>query len=39
VIPEKDEAALLRSGVARVFTMGAETSAIVAYLREWQSSR
>lgn len=39
VIPAKDEAELLRSGVARVFTMGAETSAIVAYLREWQSSR
>ena len=39
VIPEKDEAALLRSGVAKVFTMGTETNAIVEYLREWRAGR
>ncbi len=39
VIPEEDAAELLERGVDRVFTMGAETSAIVAYIEQWQASR
>jgi methylmalonyl-CoA mutase, C-terminal domain len=39
VIPEEDAAELRRRGVARVFTMGTETGAIVAYLKDWWESR
>jgi methylmalonyl-CoA mutase C-terminal domain/subunit len=35
VIPDDDGAELQSRGVARVFTMGTETGAIVAYLQEW----
>ncbi len=39
VIPEEDVRELQRRGVARVFTMGTETGAIVAYLKDWWESR
>jgi methylmalonyl-CoA mutase, C-terminal domain len=39
VIPDEDGAELRRRGVARIFTMGAETASIVAYLKDWWASR
>lgn len=39
VIPDEDAAFLQRSGVSRIFTMGARTDDIVAYLREWWAGR
>jgi len=39
VIPDEDAAELRRAGVSRIFTMGARTDDIVAYLREWWASR
>lgn len=39
VIPAEDQAMLKAAGVARVFTMGADTREIVAYLREWWAQR
>ena len=39
VIPDEDAAALRRAGVSQIFTMGARTDDIVAYLREWWASR
>jgi methylmalonyl-CoA mutase C-terminal domain/subunit len=39
VIPEEDGAELRRCGVAQIFTMGAETGAIVAYLKDWWATR
>ena len=35
VIPEEDAPILEAAGVSRVFTMGADTREIVAYLSEW----
>ena len=39
VIPEEDQAVLREAGVARIFTMGADTREIVAYLNEWRATR
>ena len=39
VIPEQDQALLREAGVARIFTMGAETAEIIDYLREWRAAR
>ena len=39
VIPEEDQAVLRAAGVARIFTMGADTREIVAYLNEWRTVR
>ena len=39
VIPEEDQAVLRAAGVARIFTMGADTGEIVAYLNEWRATR
>jgi methylmalonyl-CoA mutase C-terminal domain/subunit len=39
VVPEEDQAALHEAGVARIFTMGASTQDIVAYLNEWRRER
>ena len=39
VIPEEDAPMLEAAGVARVFTMGADTRDIVAYLRDWWAGR
>ncbi len=39
VIPDEDAAVLRQAGVSRIFTMGARTDDIVAYLREWWASR
>jgi len=35
IIPEKDIDELARLGVGKIFTPGASTQTIVAYLREW----
>ncbi len=35
VIPDEDAASLTASGVDRVFTMGAKTTDIADYIREW----
>tara|TARA_R110000823_G_scaffold27609_8_gene80365 strand:+ start:25826 stop:26221 length:396 start_codon:yes stop_codon:yes gene_type:complete len=35
VIPEEDKPLLTEAGVDRIFTMGADTRDIVAYLNEW----
>ena len=35
VIPDEDAAALQIEGVDKVFTMGARTGDIAAYIREW----
>lgn len=35
VIPDEDADSLLASGVDRVFTMGAKTTDIADYIREW----
>lgn len=37
VIPQEDQPALEAAGVHRIFTMGADTRDIVAYLNEWWS--
>ncbi|MBK6288750.1 MAG: cobalamin B12-binding domain-containing protein [Gammaproteobacteria bacterium] len=39
VIPEEDQAALREAGVARVFTMGADTREIIDYLNEWHGAQ
>ena len=39
VVPEEDIPVLQAAGVAKVFTMGADTREIVAYLRAWWSTR
>jgi methylmalonyl-CoA mutase C-terminal domain/subunit len=39
VIPEEDQVKLREAGVARIFTMGADTRDIVAYLNEWRDAR
>ncbi len=39
VIPEEDVDELLAAGIERVFTMGSETSEIVAYIRDRCESR
>ena len=39
VIPEEDRPLLEAAGVARIFTMGAETRVIVDYLRRWWAER
>jgi methylmalonyl-CoA mutase C-terminal domain/subunit len=35
VIPEEDAVQLKAAGISEVFTMGAGTAEIVAYLRDW----
>ena len=39
VIPEEDGDELRRRGVAAIFTMGADTGAIVGYLKDWWATR
>lgn len=39
VIPEEDERELLEAGMDRIFTMGTETSEIVAYIEDWVARR
>lgn len=39
VIPEEDQARLRDCGVARIFTMGADTREIVEYLEQWRAAR
>ena len=39
VIPEEDAEKLRAIGFARIFTMGADSRAIVDYIREWAESR
>jgi methylmalonyl-CoA mutase C-terminal domain/subunit len=39
VIPEEDQRLLHEAGVARVFTMGADTREIVDYLNAWRAAR
>jgi methylmalonyl-CoA mutase C-terminal domain/subunit len=39
VIPEEDQRLLRDAGVARVFTMGADTREIVDYLNAWRAAR
>ena len=39
VIPQEDGERLKAQGVAEVFTMGTETSAIAAYIESWWASR
>ncbi len=39
VIPAEDEKALLEAGLHKVFTMGTETSEIVAYIEDWVARR
>jgi methylmalonyl-CoA mutase C-terminal domain/subunit len=39
VIPDEDAAELRRLGIAEIFTMGTETSAIVEYIRRWSAAR
>jgi methylmalonyl-CoA mutase C-terminal domain/subunit len=39
VIPAEDAPALEAAGVARIFTMGAKTDEIVAYIRAWDAAR
>ncbi len=39
VIPDEDAASLVASGVDRVFTMGAKTSEIADFIREWWDGR
>lgn len=39
VIPEEDRPMLEAAGVSKVFTMGADTREIVAYLRDWWMTR
>ena len=39
VIPEEDQRLLHEAGVARIFTMGADTREIVDYLNAWRGAR
>lgn len=39
VIPQEDKAFLSEAGVHKIFTMGADTRDIVAYLRGWWAER
>ena len=39
VIPDEDAETLVESGVDRVFTMGARTSEIAEFIREWWDGR
>ena len=39
VIPAEDEAALLAAGMDKIFTMGSETSDIVAFIESWMEER
>ena len=39
VIPQEDQRLLLEAGVARIFTMGAETREIIDYLHAWRAQR
>lgn len=39
VIPEEDKPLLEEAGVDRIFTMGADTRDIVAYLQSWWAAR
>lgn len=39
VIPEEDAALLKAAGISEIFTMGAGTSEIVTYLRNWWATR
>jgi methylmalonyl-CoA mutase C-terminal domain/subunit len=39
VIPEEDQALLCDCGVARIFTMGADTREIIDYLESWRAAR
>ena len=39
VIPEEDQRLLHEAGVARIFTMGAETREIIDYLNHWRTAR
>ena len=39
VIPEEDRPLLEEAGVDRIFTMGADTRDIVAYLNQWRATR
>lgn len=39
VIPEEDRPLLEEAGVDRLFTMGADTRDIVAYLEDWQQTQ
>ena len=39
VIPEEDMPMLQEAGVSRIFTMGADTRDIVAYLRDWRAAQ
>jgi methylmalonyl-CoA mutase C-terminal domain/subunit len=39
VVPEEDIPALQAAGVQKVFTMGANTRDIIAYLHEWWAAR
>jgi methylmalonyl-CoA mutase C-terminal domain/subunit len=39
VIPHEDAAALRAAGVNEIFTMGAQTTDIIDYIRRWCSER
>jgi methylmalonyl-CoA mutase C-terminal domain/subunit len=39
VIPEEDKPMLTEAGVQKIFTMGADTRDIVAYLKEWWAEK
>ncbi len=39
VIPGEDAPALEAAGIAKIFTMGAKTDEIVAYIRAWDAAR
>ncbi len=39
VIPAEDAPALEAAGIAKIFTMGAKTDEIVAYIRAWDAAR
>jgi methylmalonyl-CoA mutase C-terminal domain/subunit len=39
VIPDEDAAELKKLGIAEIFTMGARTDDIVAYIRRWWAAR
>jgi methylmalonyl-CoA mutase C-terminal domain/subunit len=39
VIPEEDQQPLRDAGVAKIFTMGADTGDIVRFLNEWRARR
>ncbi|GAB5451239.1 MAG: cobalamin B12-binding domain-containing protein [Halioglobus sp.] len=39
VIPEEDQPLLQEAGVDKIFTMGADTRDIIAYLNEWRAAQ